>query len=64
MWTPADRALVGAFGSGKALTDDHSDFWNCCSRRPVRIGSIIPSRIIGRTKTKLGSFLGLYFGKS
>ena len=22
MWTPADRALVGGFGSGQALTDD------------------------------------------
>src|SRR3954470_11476975 len=22
MWTPADRALVGEFGSGQALTDD------------------------------------------
>jgi putative transposase len=22
MWTPADRALVGDFGSGQALTDD------------------------------------------
>ena len=26
MWTPADRALVGGFGSGQALTDDQFRF--------------------------------------
>ena len=28
MWTPADRALVGDFGSGQALSDDQFRLWS------------------------------------
>jgi hypothetical protein len=43
MWTPADRTLVGDFGSGQALTDDQ--FWTTA----VQYGHARPAGGLGNS---------------
>jgi len=48
MWTPEDRALVGDYGAGQALTDDH---WRLLQPVDPRCGSTPPAKPGGRPRT-------------